>query len=211
MRKEFYLRNYFLLALVFLIFYFYSPLLSASRLNVFKEIQRNENLQEEIRKIVLIAIKKTYGEKVELPKNLSPFFKKRIPIFITAKKGDEIRGCMGSLKPQKSSLKEEIITNVSLAFTRDLRHKPIQKSELNGMEIYLTAIGNIRLIKSLDSISPIEDAVLIRSKNKEAVVLPGEAKTQRYLIAFLKAKAGIKQKEPFQLYKVETTTLKAYP
>ncbi len=185
--------------------------LYASHLEVLRDLQRSDPLQQELKTILETAIQNTFGEKIELPKNLSPLFKKRIPIFITAKKGNEIRGCMGTLKAQKSSLTEEIITNLQLAFTKDLRHRPIQKSELEGMEIYLTAIGNITSIKSLDSISPMKEAVLIRSGNKEAIVLPGEAKTQRYLIAFLKAKAGIKQNEPFQLYRLETTTLKAYP
>ncbi len=197
--------------LPFLVYFLFSSFVQAAELDFFKRIPQDKTAQQELKTILEIAIRKTFGEKVELPKNISPLFKKRIPIFITAKKGNEIRGCMGTLKPQKSSLVEEIMTNLSLAFTKDLRHRPIQKNELDGMEIYLTAIGNITSIKSLDSISPMKDAVLIRSGNKEAIVLPGEAKTQSYLLAFLKAKSGMKQKEPFQLYRVETMTVKAYP
>lgn len=195
----------------FLVYFLFSSFVQAAELDFFKQIQNDKIIQQELKTILEISIRKTFGEKVELPKKISPLFKKRIPIFITVKKENIIRGCMGTLKPQKSSFLDEIITNLSLAFKKDLRHRPVQKNELEGMEIYLTAIGNITSIKSLDSISPMKEAVLIRSGNKEAVVLPGEAKTQRYLLAFLKAKAGIKQKEPFQLYKVETTTVKAYP
>ncbi|MBL7685408.1 MAG: AMMECR1 domain-containing protein, partial [Deltaproteobacteria bacterium] len=115
------------------------------------------------------------------------------PHFITLKKQNETRGCMGNLMTQKKTLKEEIQKNFHLALTQDPRHRPVYREEIPQLEMYISEVLRPRPIKRLSEISPSKDGLLIRSGSKEAVVLAGEAKTLRYLLAFAKAKAGIQK------------------
>ncbi len=175
-------------------------------LTQFAKIRTDAQLQSQVRAIVRVGIDRAFGKNSPLPELLDPFFKKQIPIFVTVKKKDEVRGCMGSLKPKKSSLAEEIEQNLILAFSKDPRHRPIAETELNQLEIFITAVGTPLRITRVEEISPAHDGAMIRRGNKEAILLPGEAKTQRYLVAALRSKAGIKKNETFQLYRVPSVT-----
>jgi hypothetical protein len=75
------------------------------------------------------------------------------------------------------------------------------------MEIYLTTAGTPQAVERFDALSPRHDAILLKSGAKEAVVLPGEARTLRYLLAFAKAKAGVKKGEPYVVYRLPVVVL----
>jgi len=190
------------------LFFFLSSAHARSPLEDFRRFDQDPSLRSQLEVIVHAAVRKAFGEKASLPEGLSPSFRTSLyPIFVTAKKGEEVRGCMGSLHPRQASLSEEIVYNLRLAFTRDLRHRPILPDEVDGMEIFLTAVGDPIPVKGWEEIVPVRDGVLFRSGEKEAVVLPGEAKTLRYLKAFARAKAGAKKEEAYQLFKLPTATV----
>ncbi|MFO1463326.1 MAG: AMMECR1 domain-containing protein [bacterium] len=167
----------------------------------FREIRSNPKLQAQLASLVDISIRRAFGEEVPLPADLDEVFQEPLGVFVTAKRGEEVRGCMGSLQPRQASLAEEIAVNLKLAFFRDPRHRPVLREELSGMQIYLTTAGTPSPVTKLGSLSPARDAILLKAGGKEAVVLPGEARTLRYLLAFAKAKAGVKKKESFTVYR----------
>ncbi|KAB2839101.1 AMMECR1 domain-containing protein [bacterium] len=175
----------------------------------FREIRASPQLRAQLSSIVSVAVRRAFGEEAAMPPDLDAIFLKPMGVFVTAKRGDEVRGCMGSLLPKRGSLAEEISANLQLAFLRDPRHRPIRREELTGMNIYLSAAGSPLLIERWNSVSPARDAILLKSGAKEAVVLPGEARTQRYLLAFAKAKAGVKKGEAFRLYRLPVEVIKA--
>ncbi len=180
---------------------------SLTNLITLEKIRSDPGLKKQIEEIVGVATEKAFGKAVSPPSNLDPIFKKPLPIFVTAKKSGEVRGCMGSLRAQQGSLVEEITVNLVRAFFQDPRHRPIREEELPGMEFYLTTVGTPEAVDQVSALNPARDAVMIRNGRKEAVVLPGEAKTLRYLLAFAKAKAGIKKGEPYQLFRIPTATI----
>ncbi|HEX5033208.1 MAG TPA: AMMECR1 domain-containing protein [bacterium] len=159
--------------------------------------------------ILAVAMRRAWGESAAWPVNADPLFEEPLSVFVTLKKNEEIRGCMGSLKPRKSSLREEIAANLKAAMTQDPRHRRVEKSELPGMEIYLTTTGRPQPVPRVDALSPVHDAILLKSGAREAVVLPGEARTLRYLLAFAKAKAGVGKGETYQIYRLPVVVLSA--
>jgi len=179
----------------------------AQALQRFQTIRSDPRLQAQLAQIVDTAVRRALGKEAALPEGLDPVFQRPMGVFVTAKRGDEVRGCMGSLQPKQGSLAEEIVKNLDLAFTRDPRHRPIRQEELPGMEIYLSAVGDPQPVFRWDALSPARDGILLKSGSKEAVVLPGEAKTLRYLLAFAKAKAGIRRGEAYQLYRLPAEVL----
>lgn len=173
----------------------------------FTEIQRNPNYIRQLQKIVAAAVALNFGEHQPLPENLGKPFTKPLALFVTARKAGKVLGCMGTLRPKEGNLAQEIATNLEKAFSMDPRHHPIQRSDTPGMEIYITAVSSPRQVTRWDTLNPARDSIWVRHGNKEAVVLAGEAKTLRYLLAFAKAKAGIKKNEAFQVYRLQTKTL----
>lgn len=193
----------FLLVLLF-------PLTAPAGLSLqdFSLIRSDPALRAQLQEVIGSAVRKAFGEKGSPPKNLSPLFlKASTPVFITAKKGEEVRGCMGSLNPKKGSLAEEIEHNLRLAFLKDPRHRPILREEVGGLEIFVTAVGEPSEVSRWDSLVPARDAILLKSGEKASVVLPGEAKTLRYLKAFARAKAGIRKGEAYQIFKLKTESV----
>ncbi len=171
-----------------------------------EKLRTDPVLRAELQQILEAGLHRAFGEPAPA-KNPSEFFQTPLPVFITLKKGGKVRGCMGSLYPKSGTLADEIARNLEWALFRDPRHRAVQRQEISGMEVYLTAVGNPVPVKSIDSISPANDGAYLRYGSKEAVVLPGEAKTQRYLLALLKAKAGIKKGEAYRLYRLSSSTL----
>ncbi len=46
--------------------------------------------------------------------------------FVSLKSNDQLRGCIGTIKPTKPTLAEEIVENAVKAATQDYRFQPIQ-------------------------------------------------------------------------------------
>jgi AMMECR1 domain-containing protein len=195
--------------LIFPFIFFFSVSLYARDVNLdgFRRLRSDPVLKPKLEEIVRTAVRNAFGEETTPFRDLDPFFQDPFPVFVTVKRGEEVRGCMGSLVPRKSSLAEEIVSNLKLAFSKDPRHRPVLREEVGpGMEIFITTAGHPVPVDRFEEISPARDGVLVRQGGKEAVVLPGEAKTRRYLKAFALTKAGIKRGEPFQVFRLETAT-----
>lgn len=199
------MKKLFLVLITFHSLFFFFPVLAQSP---FQDLQTSSRLQAQLQRIVQTAVERNFNNPESLPDPLDPFFLKPLPVFVTAKKNGVVRGCMGSLRPRASHLAEEIQINLERAFSQDLWHRPIRKDEVPGMEIYISTVGNPQPVLQMGQLIPERDGVLIRSGSKEAVLLPGEARTQRYMLAFLKAKAGIRKGEPYQLYRLPTWSFK---
>ncbi len=193
--------------IIFCCFIFFSQNLYSQDISIIQKIRSHADLQKQLQDWVQNVVYEWKGETTESNFPVSPLFKQSLAVFVTAKKEGQVKGCMGSLRPRKENLAQEIRENLKLAFTKDPQHRPVLKDEVSGMEIFVSALGSPRLLSKPYQVSPAHEAILMRSGSKEAIALPGEAKTLRYLLAFLKAKAGIGKKENFQLYRLESETV----
>ncbi len=176
-------------------------------LRIFEQIQQSPQLTEELAVLLRIALDRAWGTASPWPPNPSSIFQHPTAFFVTLKKNGETRACMGSLHPQKENFFLTLEHQLQLALFRDPWHRPVQRQELSGMEIYLTATGKPQSILRLQQINPARDGILIQSGNKSAIVLPGEAKTLSYLLNFAKKKAGIKAGEIYQVYFLPSISL----
>lgn len=183
--------------------------LALSSLEIFQEIKQKPLLQEQLKAWVAYSIAKNYQDKAT-PPYLSPVFQEKAPVFVTIKKLDKTIGCVGNLQVKKESFAQEILVNLHLAFSRDPRHVPIPKNQAKDLEIFISTVTQKERVNSLNEISLASDGVLLKQGNREAVALPGEAKTKRYLLAFLKAKSGVLKNKPYQLYRLEVKTLSTF-
>lgn len=180
-------------------------------LKVIERIRSNTELQTQLKGVVQAGMGNAFDQKIALPQKLDPLFSLAVPVFITAKKDEEVRACMGSLNSMMGNLSDEIQANIELAFFKDPNHPAVLENELPHLEIYVTAVGRPETVRQWDQINPARDSIMVKFGNKVGVVLAGEAKTLRYLLAFAKTKAGIKMREPYQIYRIPTVTIKAWP
>ncbi|MGH7829555.1 MAG: AMMECR1 domain-containing protein [Candidatus Binatia bacterium] len=184
-----------------------SPHAGDKTLESFRRLRSDPRAKTQLAAIAEAALRLAQGEAASLPSDLLPVFEKPLPIFITVETGGRVRGCMGSIKPMTNSLAEEIIATMRRALYQDPRHRPVTDGEIPQLKVYVTAVGRPQAVRRLNQLSPSRDGALLRSGDKEAIALPGEAKTLRYLLAFLKAKAGVKQGDPYQLYRLPSVTI----
>lgn len=97
--------------------------------------------------------------------------KKRAGAFVTIKKDGMLRGCIGTTKPTKFSLGEEIINNAVSAASMDPRFPPVDKNELP----YLTVSVDVLLPPkdaSADELNPKEYGVIVSKGRKRGLLLP---------------------------------------
>ena len=106
-----------------------------------------------------------------------PFLRKLRSCFITLKQDNRLRGCIGSIIPQKALI-DEIVDNAKSAAFYDPRFSPVTKTDLKNIEIEVSVLSspekvkykNIEDLKS--KIVPFFDGVVLRCGKRSATFLP---------------------------------------
>ncbi len=158
------------------------------------------------------AIEKFVRERTRLepPHDLSPEMRQRTGTFVSLHRQGELRGCIGTITPQRSNLAEEIIDNAISAATRDPRFPALEQSELAALEISVDVLTSPERIESIADQDPKKHGLIVQSKRsawRRGLLLPDletidTAEKQLYYTRVLKA--GITDPdEPVQLYRFE--------
>lgn len=97
--------------------------------------------------------------------------------FVTLKIDNRLRGCMGSLQPNRKLI-DDVIHNAQCSAFRDFRFQPLSKKELNelNIEISLLTVPQIVIYESIDElkekIRPNIDGVILKKEQNQATFLP---------------------------------------
>lgn len=76
---------------------------------------------------------------VQRPNKLTPALKEKRGCFVTLHKNDNLRGCIGSIEPEKP-LVEGVEENALNAAFHDLRFSPLQPHELTEIEVEVSVL-----------------------------------------------------------------------
>lgn len=148
-----------------------------------------KSLQEAVKK------NKYIPEKGEFPDAL---FDKGAS-FVTIKKDNILRGCIGSLVPHNAIIRD-VATNTYKASNEDTRFSPIKEEELSSLSIsisILTDFEPITFSKEEELLAEIEegiDGIIIRDGNRQGVFLPSvweDLPIKKDFLNNLKIKAGL--------------------
>ena len=93
-------------------------------------------------------------------------------VFVSIHKHGDLRGCIGTILPTKSSIAKEIIDNAISASTRDPRFNPVTVDELNDLEINVDVLTIPEDIDSKDMLDPRTYGVIVTSGFKRGLLLP---------------------------------------
>jgi AmmeMemoRadiSam system protein A len=121
--------------------------------------------------------------------------------------GRELRGCIGTVEPEKSTLAEEVIVNAIKAATRDPRFEPLSGDELSALRYSVDVMGRLEPAEFKD-LDPSAFGVVVtdNSGSRRGLLLPAieSIRTARQQVTIAARKAGIEADEPLKLYRFRT-------
>ncbi len=149
--------------------------------------------------------------KTKKPLKATPLINNRIGdrregVFVTIHYNGELRGCIGTIKPKKKTLAEEIIANAVGAAFGDERFEPVTEEDLDNLIITVDVVVDLIPILSVEDLDSQIYGVMVEADNKHAVVLPKlpGVVTPEKQIEICKRKAGIPINEDVDLYRFNT-------
>lgn len=149
------------------------------------------------------AIAHELGTEAAAPAD-DPRLADRGATFVTIKRNGELRGCIGSVRPQRS-LGEDVVINAVAAATRDPRFPPMARSELGKIEIEVSLLSPAEFVEFsgedelLGKLRPGIDGLVLFSGCRSATFLPQvweQLPEPRMFLAALKQKAGLAPDRP---------------
>jgi AmmeMemoRadiSam system protein A len=121
--------------------------------------------------------------------------------------GRQLRGCIGTVEPVKSSLAEEVIVNAIKAATRDPRFKPLSGDELPALCYSVDVLGRLEPAE-FEDLDPSVFGVVVtnHSGTRRGLLLPAieSIGTPDQQVGVAARKAGIEAGEPLKLYRFRT-------
>jgi len=127
-------------------------------------------------------------------------------VFITLMKNGRVRGCIGSFTPLYATLEQTIIQTAIRALYQDDRSPPIERSELNSLQIIITITGERYITQDPYGVDLMREGLLIRYQEHASVLLPGEARTTSWGIRTMMQQAGIQSRDQLEYYTFQVVT-----
>jgi AmmeMemoRadiSam system protein A len=148
--------------------------------------------------------------KVVPPKRLTPEMKPRAGVFVSIHRGGELRGCIGTIEPQRNNVAEEIIVNAISSASRDPRFYPVNADELAELEYSVDVLTKPEPIKSRKKLDPKRYGVIVEAGGRRGLLLPDleGVDSADYQIDICRQKAGIMPDEPVRLSRFEVKRYK---
>ncbi len=147
---------------------------------------------------------------IQPPHPLPAEMRPRAGSFVSLHKGQELRGCIGTIQPQQPNLAEEIIENAISAASRDPRFSPVDPEELEALSLSVDVLTEPVEIDSIHDQDPKQHGLIVQSKRdpwKRGLLLPDleTIDTAEKQLHFTRVvKAGITDlDEPVALYRFE--------
>lgn len=138
------------------------------------------------------------GRRLKLPEGLpKELCGTRAGVFVSLKEEGRLRGCIGTIKPVRETVAEEIMENAVSAAVKDPRFSPLEPEELDLLEISVDVLGEIEEIDSPDQLDVKEYGVVVTKGYRQGLLLPNleGVETVAEQIAIAKQKAGIRPEE----------------
>ena len=125
--------------------------------------------------------------------------------FVSIHEHGELRGCIGTIAPTRSSVAEEIIGNAISASTRDPRFPAIKPDELPWLEINVDVLGEPEDIDSEDELDVKRYGVIVSCGRRRGLLLPDldGIDTPQQQVEIAMKKGGIHRFEKYQLQRFE--------
>ena len=185
------------------------------------EGDRNDFIKENYSDFIInlcrdsIKSKDLTSAKIEYPSVFSEYG----AVFVTLEKYGNLRGCIGSIIPQRKLIDDIIINAYNSAYS-DHRFNPVEKNEIKDLKIAVSLLTLPKPMKFkdeedlLNQIRQNVDGIIIRDGKYQAVYLPSVWELipdKKEFLNSLKVKAGMSPNhfsKTFEAYRFETSYIK---
>lgn len=114
----------------------------------------------------------TFGKSIKDTSNLSQeLLNQKHGVFVSLKKFDNLRGCIGTIAPTTNSVAEEIIRNSIEAAMHDPRFPEVSEDELDDIDISVDVLMDSELCGKED-LDPKKYGVIVSSGMRRGLLLP---------------------------------------
>ena len=119
-------------------------------------------------------------------------------VFVSLHKGDDLRGCIGTIAATKPTIADEIIANGVAAASRDPRFNPVREDELDCLSYSVDVLGEAEPIADESELDPDRYGVIVTKGWRRGLLLPDleGVDTVAMQLAIAKQKAGLAPDEP---------------
>ena len=141
-----------------------NPLLSDHALDA----QERDLLRATARRALERAVK---GARLECPEAPTKRLREKRGVFVTLKRRDHLRGCIGYVRPYKPLI-EAVWEMAESAALRDHRFIPVEPSEVDDLDIEITVLSPLQKIDNPDLVLVGRHGLLISRGHTAGVLLP---------------------------------------
>jgi AmmeMemoRadiSam system protein A len=127
------------------------------------------------------------------PEEVPDDMKEKNGVFVCLKRGNELRGCIGTFLPTSGNLYEEIVKNAVSAATEDPRFCPLLETELEGLQYSVDVLSPPERVKDLSELDPKKYGIILIKGARKGLLLPDleGVDTVEDQLRITKMKAGI--------------------
>jgi AmmeMemoRadiSam system protein A len=114
------------------------------------------------------------GKVIGAPEKPSELLNQRAACFVSIKTLDgDLRGCIGTIEPEKDTLAEELIANAISAASRDPRFPPVRADELTNLKYSVDVLSQPELVR-LEDLDPNIYGVIVEDQDggRRGLLLP---------------------------------------
>ncbi|MFN4182207.1 MAG: AmmeMemoRadiSam system protein A [bacterium] len=173
---------------------------------------KEKHLEEEIegeylltvaRKSIRLYLEK--GEILSVPadEEIPEPFRSAKATFVSIKKKGELRGCIGTIIPQRRNVVEETIYNAIDAAVSDPRFPSLSVEELDECRLSVDVLSPLERVYSKEELNPARYGVFIIQGGRSAVLLPDlpNITTVEEQLRIVMLKGGISPDLPYEMYR----------
>ncbi len=180
-----------------------------------EDIPGTSGLTGEHKKALLAFARKTItqfltSETIPLARGFEPVLNRKQGVFVTLRKGGQLRGCVGHLQDDLC-LCDAVGSMALQAAFGDRRFSPVRLAELPDIEVEISVLSPYQKINDFRDIRLGTDGVLLQKNGKKAVFLPEVAESMGWdreeFLSELCLKAGLNReswKEGTELFVFRT-------
>ena len=125
--------------------------------------------------------------------------------FVSLHAHGQLRGCIGTTGPTRSSVAWEIVQNAISACSRDPRFDPVRADELNSLEYSVDILGEPEAVSSRTELDVKKYGVIVSCGSRRGLLLPDleGVDTVEQQIEIARRKGGISSGERYTLERFE--------
>lgn len=134
------------------------------------------------------------GAVLQVPDALpADYRKRRAGVFVSLHERGQLRGCIGTIEPQRESIAEEVVANGISAASADPRFPAVTADELDFISYSVDVLAPPEPVDSLMQLDPKRYGVIVRRGHRRGLLLPDLEGVDTVMdqLAIAKRKAGI--------------------